>query len=250
MIAAVRVALSIMMFGYASYRDVKTREVSDLVWIIFGALGVALDAYEVYVGALDIVQLLAAVGFMVVFALLVGYLGLFGEADLLAFVVVGLLNPATPTLGYQPVLFNPFFFPLSVISNAVLIGASGAAVVLLHNLSNRRSPPFDGYTNVSPSTRIVLLFTGVRRRLDSIRGPPYEYPLEKVGDDGTLSLVVRPDIGDDEGASKTLIRLREMGRHTAWVSYSLPFLLILGVGYLSVIVFGDIALWLVSHFIH
>lgn len=86
--------------------------------------------------------------------------------------------------------------------------------------------------------------------MDSIRGPPYEYPLEKIGEEGMVSLVVRPDIGDDEGASKTLRRLREMGRKTVWVSYSLPFLLILGVGYLSVIVFGDIALWLVSHFVH
>jgi len=250
MIAAVRVSLSIAMFGYASYRDVKTREVSDFVWILFGGLGVVLDIFEVYVGTLGIAQLFIAVGFMVIFALLAGHLGLFGEADLLAFVVVGLLNPAAPTLGHQPILFNPFFFPLSVISNAVLIGASGAVVILLYNLRYKRSQLFNGYVGASHSTRLLLLFTGVRRRLDSIRGPPYEYPLEKIGEEGMVSLVVRPDIGDDEGASKTLRRLREMGRKTVWVSYSLPFLLILGVGYLSVIVFGDIALWLVSHFVH
>jgi hypothetical protein len=239
------------MFGYASYRDVKTREVSDLVWIIFGGAGLVLDAYEVYVGTLDIVSLLAAVGFMVVFAFVTGYLGLFGEADLLAFVVVGLLCPTAPMLGYQPLLFTPFFFPLTVISNSVLVGASGAAVVLVYNLTMRKGETlFEGYVGVGVSTRILLLLTGLKKEVESIRGPPYEYPLEEIRNDGSISLILRPNLEDDEGASRTITKLRGMGRKSAWVSYSLPFLLMLGIGFISAITLGDFALWLVSHFIH
>jgi hypothetical protein len=250
-LSAVRVVLAVLMFGYTSYKDVKTREVSDLVWIVFGGLGLVLDAYEVYTGTLGIVSLLTSVGFMVVFAFVTGYLGLFGEADLLAFVVVGLLNPSTPTLGFRTFLFEPFFFPLTVLSNSILVGASVAFVVLILNLFNGvGSTMFEGYAETGVATRLVLLLTGIRKETTAIRGPPYEYPLERVEESGAVSLIIRPDISDDEDASRTLQRLRDMGRRRVWVSYSLPFLLMLGVGYISAITLGDFALWLVSHFIH
>lgn len=250
-LAAVRTILAILMLGYASYKDVKSREVSDLVWILFGAVGVAVDAYEVHVGALGVMPLLAAVGFMVVFALLSGYLGLFGGADLLAFITIGLLCPTTPALGFQPILFEPFFFTLTVISNSVMIGASGALFVLVYNLVNHRGHTFfEGYVEAGPLVRLVLLLTGIKKSLDSVRGPPYEYPLEKVDEEGSVSLILRPDLGDDAGAEKTLERLRSLGKKKVWVSYSLPFLLILSFGYLSAITLGDFALWLVTHFIH
>ncbi len=41
-----RIVLAIGMLGYASYTDVTKREVSDFVWIIFGALAVVLLIFE------------------------------------------------------------------------------------------------------------------------------------------------------------------------------------------------------------
>jgi len=41
-----RIILAIGMLGYASYTDVTKREVSDFVWIIFGALAVVLLIFE------------------------------------------------------------------------------------------------------------------------------------------------------------------------------------------------------------
>jgi hypothetical protein len=35
-----------------------------------------------------------------------------------------------------------------------------------------------------------------------------------------------------------------------WVAYSLPFLFVLGVGYISAILLGDIGIYIVSIFIH
>jgi len=248
---ALRVALSITMLGYASYKDVKTREISDLVWIVFGVAGLSLDIIEVYMGILGLFPLLTTVGFLTVFAFLTGYLGFFGGADLLAFIVIGLLNPVTPYTGFEPLIFSPVFFSLTVISNSVLIGASGVIVVLIYNLTpSRKDGLFHGYVALKGWRRILLLLTGIKKDVETIRGPPYEYPLEKIGEGGAISIILRPNLADDAGASETFRKLRSMGRTRVWVSYTLPFLLVLGVGYLSSIIFGDFALWFFSLFIY
>ncbi len=38
----IRIITAIAMLGYASYTDVTKREISDYVWIVFGAISVVL----------------------------------------------------------------------------------------------------------------------------------------------------------------------------------------------------------------
>ncbi|MCX6649580.1 MAG: prepilin peptidase [Candidatus Bathyarchaeota archaeon] len=246
-----RVALSIGMLSYASYKDIKTREISDLVWIIFGVAGLILNIYEFYNGTLGLLPLLVAVGFSIGFSILTGYLGLFGGADLLAIIVIGLLNPVAPVLGFKSPLISSVIFPLTVISNSVLIAASGMVVVFFYNLMNIRDMKiFQGYIPISPWRRIMLFLTGLNKDINTIRGPPFEYPLEKIGEYDTVTLLLMPNFFDDAGAVETIKKLRLMERKRVWVSYSLPFLFVLEMGYLSSILFGDFTLWLVGWFMH
>ncbi len=251
MIDLLRVALSIVMFGYVAYKDVKTREVNDLVWIVFGVAALGIDAFEVYSGALDLGLLVVAVGFSIVFALATGYTGLFGGADLLAFVVIGLLNPIAPFAVFKPMLFTPILYPLTVISNSAMISASGVIIVLMYNLGLRGgSAIFEDYSGVTSWRKAILLMTGIRKDIAKVRGPPFEYPLEAINEEGVITLLLKPDLSDDADASNTFNRLRSLGRRQVWVAYSLPFLLVLGVGYVSSIIFGDFGLYIMSLFIH
>ena len=77
----IRVLISLTMLGYASYKDIKTREIHDIVWIIPSAIGLAIDAYEVINGNLAITGALYNIGFMVILSGILWYLSLFGEAD-------------------------------------------------------------------------------------------------------------------------------------------------------------------------
>jgi len=246
-----RVTLSIMMFGYVAYKDVKTREVNDLIWIVFGVAALGIDVFEVYSGALDLSLLVVAVGFSVLFALVTGYTGLFGGADLLAFVVIGLLNPIAPLALFQPILYTPILYPLTVISNSAMISASGVFLVLIYNLSSRGGNMiFEGYSEVTSLRKVILMMTGLRKDITKVRGPPFEYPLEAVNEVGTVKLILKPNLSDDADASNTFNRLRSIGRRHVWVAYSLPFLLVLGVGYVSSIIFGDFGLYIMSLFIN
>lgn len=239
------------MLSYASYRDIKTREISDLLWLVFSAIGLILNIFELYVGALELSSLLIVISLCIGFALLTGYLGLFGGADLIAFVVLGLLNPASPLLFFKTVGFVPVIFPITVISNSIFIASTGVFAAFFHNLvTSRGRNLFHGYTTFSIWKKIVLFFTGLNKEINSIRGPPFEYPLEKIGENDTISLMLMPNFSDDIEASETLKKLRLMGRLRLWVSYSLPFILILEIGYLSSIVFGDFALWFLRWLIH
>jgi hypothetical protein len=191
------------------------------------------------------------VGFSVLFAIATGYTGLFGGADLLAFVVVGLLNPIAPITVFRPILFEPILYPLTVISNSAILSASGVVIVLVYNLSLGGSRAFfDGYSGASSWMKAILLMTGIRKDITKLKGPPFEYPLEAVSEEGVITLILKPDLSDDATASNTFNKLRSMGRSRVWVSYSLPFLLVLGMGYLSSVIFGDFGLYIMSLIIH
>jgi hypothetical protein len=103
---------------------------------------------------------------------------------------------------------------------------------------------FIGYGSVSWVTKIILLFTGRRARIDKVQGPPYEYPLERING-RVVSLTLRPDISDDEKAITVLKKLKDNGREYVWVSYSIPFIVALLLGYLVTVFYGDIVMTLI-----
>jgi preflagellin peptidase FlaK len=243
-----RVLMTVAMLTYAGYEDFKYREVSDWVWIIFAALWLPIDAYEIWIGNLSITSFALAIAFSAVLAI-VGYIfSLFGEADLLAFLVISVINPITPNLGLTPVLFSPIFFPLSIISNTVLIAASSVFIILGLNIIGEKGR-FEGYEGLSLVGKLGLLMTARRKEIESVRGPPFEYPLESIKEDGSIQLRLWPDISDDSKAVETLNHLKNMNKKRVWVTYTQPFLFILLLGYISIILLGDIILWLVTRFI-
>jgi len=241
-----RILLSLVMLGYTSWVDMRTREIYDLIWLVFGGLGLVIDAYEVYTGALPLWGLGVSLAFSAAVSLLLGYMGLFGGADVFAFITMAILNP------YKPRGVNPWLglvsivYPLSLFSNSALAGVSFAIVLLLRNLlvSLRGRQLFSDYGTSPLWRRLVLMATGVKVDIRSVRGPPFQYPLETLSDGGTeRRLIVMPDIQDDDGAEEVFRRLKEHGAAEVWVSQTLPFLLFIFIGYVVTLVIGDIALY-------
>jgi len=243
---ALRVLFGVAMLGYASWSDLRTREVSDLTWIVFGGLGLVLDAYEAASGALTPLALAVPVLFSTALSFALGYLGLFGGADFKAFVVLAILQPYPPRL-VRPALgvVSPVY-PLTVFSNSALAGASFALLLLCRNLSAalKGASLFEGHESEPPWRKFVVLFSGMRVDLDSVRGPPFQYPLEASREDGEgRRLLLMPDLEDDEAAVKVFRELRQAGVVEVWVSHTLPFLVFVAFGFLSALFLGDLALW-------
>jgi len=247
---AARVLLSLVMLGYTSWIDLRTREIYDLVWVVFGALGLVLAAYEIYVGGLTITGLAIPVAFSTVLSILIGYLGLFGGADVEAFVALAILNPLpprqlTPSLGIVSVIY-----PLTIFSNSALAGASFAMVLLTRNFASAIGGKtlFEDHGADPLWKKLVVMATGRRVSVESVRGPPFQYPLVLPPEEGGPGrrLVLLPDIHDDDAAREIFRGLEREGVDEVWVSHTLPFLVFIAIGYAATLVLGDVALTVLS----
>jgi len=236
-----RVIISVAILGYASYKDIKTREIHDVVWIIPAALGLVMDVYEIYVGTLTVTGALISIGFMVVLSGILWYLSLFGEADLIAFVTLAVIHPRTPLIGF--IGYTPLLFSFTLIANSAISGLLAAFYTFGANLADKLGGVelFERYSDISAFKKVSIMFTGRFMPIESIRGPPFEYPLENKGE-----LVIKPDIFDDEEANKSFRILREKGVERVWVSATLPYIVVLLVGYLISVFYGDVMFTIMS----
>src|SRR5579875_2355828 len=111
-IIAINIMGAIVMLCFTSYLDLKTREVEDKVWIIFGVCAALLQGYEVFTGLTDLLTL----GISVLVSALVGlglyYFGFYGGADGKALIFLPVYKPRVGL--YQ-------IAPLIVLTNGVLI---------------------------------------------------------------------------------------------------------------------------------
>ncbi|MFI5419458.1 MAG: A24 family peptidase, partial [Nitrososphaerales archaeon] len=93
-------ALAAIMLLFTSYLDLKYREVPDKVWLIFGGIGGVLQAYEVFNGETDLVQLGIALGLATAIGMGLYFFGFYGGADGKALIALGILVPHfTPMVG-------------------------------------------------------------------------------------------------------------------------------------------------------
>ena len=96
--------------------------------------------------------------------------------------------------------------------------------------------------------KFIVLISGVKVKLDSVRGPPFQYPLEvpPLEKGAERRLVLMPDLEDDEAALEVFQRLRRAGVEEVWVSHTLPFLVFIAFGYISSLLVGDVVLWVLK----
>ncbi len=244
-----RILLSVAMLGYASWVDLKTREIYDLVWIVSGIAGLFLSLYEVYLGEMTLIGLAFPVLFSAALSVLLGRIGLFGGADVWAFIVLSIIHPTRPGYPWPLLGIVSVIYPLSIFSNSAIAGASFALILLTRNIVMMLAgrPLFDGISFDSSLRKLVVMFTGVKVRLDSVRGPPFQYPLECPRDGGgERKLILMPNINDDDAAREIFLRLEDEGVEEAWVSNTLPFLVFIAIGYILTVLLGDIALYLLT----
>ena len=239
----VRIFLSLTMLGYGSYKDVETREIHDLLWLIFGGMGLLIDAYEIYTGALSLRYFGFAMGFILVTCALLYVLRLFGEADLLAFITITILQPAPPRHLLWMWGWVPPFFPFSIVANTALVGAFSAFVALFRNIKTRSSGVdlFGRFENLPQWRKFAMMFTGVYMNIGAIRGPPFQYPMETPESGEEVDL--KPDLFDDEAAEDAFKKFREQEKKYVWVSNTLPYLLVILGGYVVSIIVGDVMFW-------
>jgi len=141
---------AVPVFGWAAYRDIKTRRVPNRTWAPLVALAVLLliwDSYTVVTGSMTgrlfFVRVAISLGFVAPLAYVFWLIGGFGGADAKAFMLVALLFPVYPVY-YLPTAALPLepsalgVFSLTILSNTVLAGIVYPLAVAVSNLARGR----------------------------------------------------------------------------------------------------------------
>ena len=151
------------MMGYASYTDLRTREVSDKLWILFSAIGVAIGVYEYLYGSLtqELLMILLSFGITTAISVALYRFGFFGGADAKALIVISILLPLTTASS----TIHPFT-GIIILTNAALITAFLAISYAIRNLVmiSRGEKIFIGFESEPLWKKVAAVFLGFRVR--------------------------------------------------------------------------------------
>ncbi len=257
-----KLLVSYLFLGYASVEDWRKREVPDKVWLGLGGVGGALTAYDIYLFtqpfgltqvsiSILIVPTLVSIGITCVVAYVIFQSGLFGGADAKAFMAISLMMPLIPydLSAMVPVLpvsqvANPFF-PLSVFNNSVLLSALIALYMLGRNLSWKfihQRTLFDDLPDLPAQKRLLALLTGYKVPSSSADKLRF-YRVLTQSFHGHMRLRLRSD--EEKISPELASRVKDI-----WITPLLPMMIFITLGFTVSVIFGDLALGIVSGLAH
>jgi archaeal preflagellin peptidase FlaK len=264
--AAARVTISLGFLVYASWSDYKTREVSNRVWAIYAPIALALSLAEILLFDSSQLWLFGlSFGLTAGFALLLFYSGGFGGADSKALMCISLALPFFPAALITPILpggmspLSQTLFPVTILSNAVLVAAISAIYLLISNLARKATtgkPLFEGTLSQEfIGKKILVLITGKKFPIATLKAKWHVYPMEDIAEESNdensikRKIVVVPK---DEGREEIIFRLSKAADEgkidsKVWATPGLPMLIFITVGLVIALSFGDIIWILVVH---
>jgi len=219
----IRILFALAMLGAATIIDIKSREISDLIWIVFGVISGILLFFEP-----NIIEAAFGVGFALIVAPLVLILwrfGLFGGADALGLIVLSALAP-------MATLSDSAVSPFSIVVNSALLSVSPMVVNFIRNsiLILRKEDIFHDFDETN-SKKIFAMFLGYRSK-----NPKYSFSLEtKVGKKKRLNIALH---NSDTAEYCTT--------PDTWVTPGLPFMIFILGGFIIQLLFGDVILNLIG----
>ncbi len=219
----IRIILALVMLSSATIIDIRKREISDLMWIVFGAISVVVLFFEP-----NLMEAAFVVGFSLIVAPLVLILwrfGLFGGADALGLIVLAALAP-------MATLSDSVVSPFSIVVNSALLSISPMIINFIRNsvLLLRKEAIFNDFDETK-SMKIFAMFLGYRSK-----NPKYCFSLEKqVGKKKKLNIALHhSDTAEYCTTPDT------------WVTPGLPFMIFILGGFIIQLLFGDAVLGLIG----
>ena len=252
---AARIVLCLSFLVYASWRDYKTREVSNKVWVIFGPIALVLTGLQILLFSSQPFQM--TIFYVLSFAITSGlavaifYVGGFGGADAKALMCIALVLPVYPEyLLSRSVGFVSPLFPITIFSNSVLLGALSVFYALFRNLlwkTKHKMMLFEGLKNQSVGRKIVAIISGYKVKLSKLENS-HMFPLEDVAlnesNEKEKKLLVFPDYDEREDI---ISRIKENTPDGwVWATPGLPLLIFITAGLIVALTYGDIIWFLLG----
>ncbi len=257
LLEASRVLLSLFFLVLSSWHDLKTREVSNKMWIIFGPAALALLLLQFFTDYANIregvlIQWLASIGLTTIVALVLFYTGFFGGADSKALICLAIALPVYPSFTAKYIAIFVPFFPLAVLVNSVL-GASLLTIVItgynLCQMTLRKERLFEGLEREPLWSKVIALTTGFKVKPEKVKGESFYIPLEQFSreENGEIirHLKVTPRLENDPQKETQQKEFLSELNVKVWVTPGLPFLVFVTAGFIAALIVGDFTSWLI-----
>jgi preflagellin peptidase FlaK len=233
--------------------DVKTREVTDKLWIVYGASGLTLTIIRTFIDASLILPISLSIGLSTLLALGLSQFALFGGADAKALICLALATPLTPTFTHPMFGYAYPFLPILVMVTAFVYSGSVVMWILGKNLSryiHTGELGFFGALADEPCwKKAFAIMTGYPVGLRELKASIHFYPMEKITQQGygaKRQFIFSLNIEErDELISKLDALVQEhfsevdFEKLELWATPGLPMLLFIFISFLSSLIFGD-----------
>ncbi len=252
-LAALLVTMGI--FIAASLSDLKTREISNKFWLLYGPMAGLLFALRLLFAPEFTPILLVSGGATIVVAFLLFQFGVMGGADSKAMMCLALALPVAPSfltpLWQAPFIFYPF--PIAILVNSFLLSMGSAVFLLGKNLVQRASEGnglFQGFERESILRKALVLLTSYKTSFNALQSKVYLYPAEEVSVVDSKPVrqfhLVASAAEERDKLVNGLESYKEQGMFSdgVWVTPGLPHLVFLTASLLVTVVVGDLMMWL------
>jgi archaeal preflagellin peptidase FlaK len=239
----------------ASLSDLKTRQVSNKFWLVYGQGAVLLFALRLFFSPDTIPILLVAGGATIVVAFLLFQFGVMGGADSKALMCLALALPIAPSFltpfWQPPFVFYPF--PIAILVNSFLLSVGSAVFLLGRNLFQRTAAGkrlFQGFEREPILRKALVLLTSYKTSFSVLESKPYLYPAEEVSVVDSKPVrqfhLVASAAEERDKLVTGLENYKEQGLFSdgVWVTPGLPHLVFITASLLVTLVVGDLMMWL------
>jgi preflagellin peptidase FlaK len=242
------VFVTLGFFALASVFDLRTREVPDWVWLVYGPIGLTLTAIWLFLNSSETLLAVLSIGLTSLLSLALLYFGVFGGADAKAIICLGITLPLVPSSYVSLVGYVQPFFPVVVVIMGFVCSVSVVFWIGFRNLWSLTHGQhlFEGLYNEPLPTRVLAGLTGYPTDISRLRSTIHLYPIEEVVEDlagahRRFHLFFSAEADRDQMISNFINSLSKVGSPSrVWVSPGLPMLLFMFVGLVITLITGDL----------
>lgn len=226
----IRVVVALVMFAIATYFDLKNREVSDMLWIVFAVAAGIIYVFDFPASFDEGIRIMISMTLTAAVAYGIYKSGLFGGADMLALITLSGLVPlyyGNTVSGLGGTAFHGFA-PIIVLTNAIVLSVTHVIFNIIRNLvyySRHSGTLFEGLESEPALSKVFAIMVGHRSG-----NPKYAFPIER-----TVNGKKKFDF-----ALKNAETAEYETRKDVWVTSGIPFLIYFTAGLVMMILVGDI----------
>jgi preflagellin peptidase FlaK len=233
---------------YSCYSDIKTRHVTNRLWLVMLAGGVFFVLYDIMTkGTQYIMLLFLSAGLIFVLVYILFQLGTFGGADAKSLIVISIILPSYPVFsafGFDFPLNKPLLdlFSFGILGNAVMLTVVVPLGLAVYNTSRM------GLHIDNP----LYIFIGYKSRISDLADKHIKLIQSFEEENGLVKFRFRRGgVEIDETVISKLKVLSEKGiiNDEVWVTPGLPFMIPITLGFFVTVVYGDMITELTKYLI-